>query len=484
MAVKVGRSEQAQAASMAHSGSLAGETRVTEAALAAVGVIRCADLDELLEAAELVEGCRRTSRGVGRGRTAVVTVSTGEASLIADLVPRTGVDLPPIPPPARAAILAALPTMTHIDNPMDPWGADDPPTAYGAVFEALAASDAYDVLVLVHDFPYRSLPSEVQTAEEVTRPLLAATRHRPSILPVYVSLTSGEPPPETKALLNDVGRGAPILRGAVEAFAAIAGLAQWERRRQERSTAGPRRAAWTTLAADRTSWAFQPAGPSAPLPPEPGGRLLPEAESLELLARAGLPAIAFARAADPAAAAQSASRLGFPVAVKLDARGLAHKTEVGGVRLGLGDATAVIEASTDLLSIRLTPPAEMRGLLVQPMAPPGVELIVGLRRDPQFGPAVVVGFGGVLAEAFDDVAVRLAPIPIAEATRMLDELRGARLLHGYRGRPGVDLAAVAELVVAVGELGIGDPGIAEIDLNPVVASSASVTVVDALVLFY
>ena len=484
MAVKVGRSEQAQAASMAHSGSLAGETRVTEAAFDAVGVIRCADLDELLEAAELVEGCRRTSRGVGRGRTAVVTVSTGEASLIADLVPRTGVDLPPIPPPTRAAILAALPTMTHIDNPMDPWGADDPPTAYGAVFEALAASAAYDVLVLVHDFPYHSLPSEVQTAEEVTRPLLAATRDRPSILPVYVSLTSGEPPPETKALLDDVGRGAPILRGAVEAFAAIAGLAQWERRRQDRSMAGPRRAAWTTLAADRTSWAFQPAGPSAPLPPEPGGRLLPEAESLELLGRAGLPAIAFARAADPAAAAQSASRLGFPVVVKLDARGLAHKTEVGGVRLGLGDATAVIEASTDLLSIRLTPPAELRGLLVQPMAPPGVELIVGLRRDPQFGPAVVVGFGGVLAEAFDDVAVRLAPLTIAEATVMLDELRGARLLHGYRGRPGVELAAVAELVVAVAELGIGDPGIAEIDLNPVVASSASVTVVDALVLFY
>ena len=172
MAVKVGRSDQAQAAAVAHCGSLAGETRVTDAALDAAGVIRCADLDELLETAELVEGMRRTGRRVGRGRTGVVTVSTGEASLIADLVPRTGLDLPPIPDAARDAILEHLPTMGYIGNPLDPWGAADAPIAYGACFEAMAASGAYDVLVLVHDFPYRSMPAEVATAHEVTCPLL------------------------------------------------------------------------------------------------------------------------------------------------------------------------------------------------------------------------------------------------------------------------------------------------------------------------
>ena len=131
IAVKVGRSPQAQAAAVAHSGSLAGEARATDAALDAAGVIRLADLDELLETAELVEGSRRTGRRVGRGRTGVVTVSTGEASLIADLAPRTGIDLPPIPT-ARAAILAALPTMGYVGNPLDPWGAAEPATAYGA----------------------------------------------------------------------------------------------------------------------------------------------------------------------------------------------------------------------------------------------------------------------------------------------------------------------------------------------------------------
>ena len=258
MVVKVGRSEQAQAAAMAHSGSLAGETRVTDAALDAAGVIRCRDLDELLETAELVEGTRRTGRRVGRGRTGVVTVSTGEASLIADLVPRTGLDLPPIPASGRAGILEALPTMGYIGNPLDPWGAAEPSVAYGAAFDAMAASGAYDVLVLVHDFPYRSLPSESNAANEVTRALLAATEDRPTILPAYVSLTSGEPPPETKALLDEAGHGAPLLRGAVPAFRAIAEVARWEARQAVRTAAGPWRPGWARLAADRTSYGADP----------------------------------------------------------------------------------------------------------------------------------------------------------------------------------------------------------------------------------
>ena len=131
LAVKVGRSAQAQTAAVAHSGSLAGEDRATDAALKAAGVIRCDDLDELLEAAALVTGTRRLGRSVGRGRTGVVTVSTGEGSLIADLAPRTGIDLPPVPPAVEARILADLPTLGYVGNPMDPWGADEVVHSYG-----------------------------------------------------------------------------------------------------------------------------------------------------------------------------------------------------------------------------------------------------------------------------------------------------------------------------------------------------------------
>ena len=477
MAVKVGRSQQAQVAAIAHSGSLAGEARVTDAALDAAGVIRCGDLDELLETAELVEGMRRTGRRVGRGRTGVVTVSTGEGSLIADLAPVTGIDLPPIPSEARSRILEALPTMGYVGNPLDPWGAADPPTAYGVAFEALADSDAYDVLVLVHDFPYRSAPSEVATANDVTLQLLAATRDRPSILPVYVSLTSGEPPPETKAVLDDLGAGAPLLRGAVESFRAIASVARWESWRERRRIGGPWRAGWPALAAGLVSYgADVPAG--AP-PGEPAAVALSELESLDLLREAGLAVVEAIAVADADAAVRAASRIGGDVALKLDVTGLAHKSDIGGVALGLNGDDAVRAAATRLLEIGAGGGRTVRGLLVTPMIP-GVELIVGLRRDPQFGPVVLVGLGGILAEVLDDVAIRLAPLDHASADAMLDDLRGAPVLRGARGRPAVNRDAIASMLVALAQLGVDRPDVLEVDLNPVMASATGAVAVDAL----
>jgi acyl-CoA synthetase (NDP forming) len=491
MAVKVGRSQQAQAAAIAHSGSLAGEARVTDAALDAAGVIRCGDLDELLETAELVEGVRRTGRRVGRGRTGVVTVSTGEGSLIADLAPATGVDLPPIPSEARTRILAALPTMGYVGNPLDPWGAADPPTAYGAAFEAMAASGTYDVLVLVHDFPYRSAPSEVATANDVTLQLLAATRKRPSILPVYVSLTSGEPPPETKAVLDGEGNGAPLLRGALEAFRAIASVAMWEGWRSRRLANGPWREGWPELAADRVSYGADgfaavpaPSLGSGPPPAAASPRdatILSEIESLDLLRAAGVHVVDAVAVADEAAAVVAARGVSYPVALKLDAAGLAHKSDIGGVVLGLRGDDAVREAASSLLELGRQHGLAVRGLVVEPMVPSGIELIVGLRRDPQFGPVVLVGLGGTLAEVLDDVAIRLAPLGHAAAEAMLDDLRGARVLGGVRGRPAIDRGAVASMLVALGHLGVERSDVLEVDLNPVIATADGAIAVDALV---
>lgn len=491
LAVKVGRSAQAQEAAVAHSGSLAGEDRVTDAALAAAGVIRCNDLDELLEAAELHAGCRRLGRSAGRGRTGVVTVSTGEASLVADLAAETGLNLPPVPEAARAAILADLPTMGYVGNPIDPWGAADESVCYPAVFRGFAESGAYDVLAVVHDFPYRSLPREVDVASTVTRALLDAARDRSDLLPVYISLTSGEPTPEIQAMLDAAG-GVPLLRGAREASIAIARRAWWERRRAERLERGPARLTWPALAAGRTpvgrddvtngTATATPQGETPAHAPTHARRALAERESLELLRAAGLAVVEARVAVDPEGAVAAAAAFGAgPVVLKLDAVGLAHKSDVGAVRLGLVGSAAVRAAAADLLQLGRGRDLDVRGLLVEPMARPGLELIVGATRDALFGPTVMVGLGGVFTEVLDDVAIRLAPLDRADALAMLDDLRGRVLLDGARGRPSVDRGAVADLVVALARLAWERPDIIEVDLNPVIAGADGALAVDALV---
>ena len=233
---------------------------------------------------------------------------------------------------------------------------------------------------------------------------------------------------------------------------------------------------------DRTSYGRDDAAHSAAAGDVVTPLALPERESLDLLRDAGLSVTVAVAAPDAQAAADIARTFGgAPVALKLDAVGLAHKSDLGLVRLGLGGDEAIRVAARDLLATAERHGLAARGLLVEPMAAPGVELIVGLRRDAQFGPAVMVGLGGILAEVLDDVAIRLAPVGRAEALAMLDDLRGRRILDGVRGSPAVDRSAVADLIVGLSRLGASRADIAEVDLNPVIASAGGALAVDALV---
>jgi acetyl-CoA synthetase/acetyltransferase len=209
--------------------------------------------------------------------------------------------------------------------------------------------------------------------------------------------------------------------------------------------------------------------------------VLAERESLRFVADAGIATVMARSAPDAAAAAREATELGFPVAVKLDVDGLAHKTDVGGVALGLADEAAVRAATARLVAAATEAGLEPRGVLVEPMAPDGTELILGLQRDPLFGPAVVVGLGGTLAETVDDIRIALAPVTHRQAAGLLDGLRGRRMLDGVRGRPGVDRAAVIEAVVALSRLGCEDERVLDVDVNPIIASPVGAVAVDALV---
>ena len=209
-----------------------------------------------------------------------------------------------------------------------------------------------------------------------------------------------------------------------------------------------------------------------------GRTVLNEVESKQILAAAGLPIIPTELATSPSHAAEIAAVLGFPVALKVVATAISHKSDHGGVILNLPDAAAV-RAAYDEIRAATSHLAAFKGVSVQPMAAPGVELVVGLARDPQFGPVVMVGLGGVLVELLEDIALRLVPLTPSDAAAMIREIKGLPLLQGYRGALPADLAAIEAILLAVSRFAVANPDIAELDLNPVIAGPDGARAVDA-----
>jgi len=211
------------------------------------------------------------------------------------------------------------------------------------------------------------------------------------------------------------------------------------------------------------------------------GQQLSEPEALEVVERAGLPVIEHLTATSPDAAVAAANRLGYPVVLKVISRDIVHKTEVGGVELDLSDSEAVVAAYRRILDgvSRQAPRARVEGTLVCRMARPGVEAILGLTRDPQFGHVVMFGLGGIFVEIYRDVAFRLVPIAEKDAAEMIREIKGFPVLQGARGKGGTDLAAVVRSLLAISALAESRPDIEALDLNPVILYEQGCVVVDA-----
>jgi acetyltransferase len=205
-------------------------------------------------------------------------------------------------------------------------------------------------------------------------------------------------------------------------------------------------------------------------------------DAAPLLEAAGIPVVPVRQASSPDEAADIAVGLGLPVALKVLSPDIVHKTDVGGIVLNIRTAAEVLEAGKQMLARVATarPHARIEGLLVQRMADPDAhELLLGIVRDAQFGPLVMVGFGGIYVEVLDDTAVRLAPLDRAEARRMLDELRMAPALRGARGRHAADLDALADVICRFAALAVAVPALAELEINPLLAGPTGIYALDA-----
>jgi acyl-CoA synthetase (NDP forming) len=212
-----------------------------------------------------------------------------------------------------------------------------------------------------------------------------------------------------------------------------------------------------------------------------GRAVLTAVEASGLLGQAGINVLPTRLAASAAAAVTASLETGFPVALKIASPDIVHKTDVGGIRLGLVNARqvrTVYKAMVEEGKHRF-PGARISGVYVQPMAPPGIEVIIGMKRDAQFGPVLMFGLGGVWVEVLRDVSLRVTPVSRGDAAGMVREIKGYPLLTGYRGAEPVDTTRLEDMLLAVGELARENPAVREIDLNPVIAGRETSVAVDA-----
>ncbi len=212
--------------------------------------------------------------------------------------------------------------------------------------------------------------------------------------------------------------------------------------------------------------------------------LLTEVESKELLKKAGIPVVEAKLAQSKNEAVSLSKEMGFPVVLKISSPDVVHKSDSGGVKLGLANAAQVGKAYNEIISSikKIYPKAEIQGVSVQPMAPPGVEVIVGMSKDPQFGPVLMFGLGGILVEVLKDVSFRIVPVTERDAREMIREIKGYPILEGYRGQKPASIPALEKLIVKVSQFVEKNPQIKELDLNPIFAYPDKAVAVDARII--
>jgi acyl-CoA synthetase (NDP forming) len=212
--------------------------------------------------------------------------------------------------------------------------------------------------------------------------------------------------------------------------------------------------------------------------------LLTEVESKELLKKAGIPVVEAKLARSKKEAISMSKEMGFPVVLKISSPDVVHKSDSGGVKLGLSNATQVGKAYSEIISSvkQAYPEAQIQGISVQPMALPGVEVIVGMSKDPQFGPVLMFGLGGILVEVLKDVSFRIVPVTERDAREMIREIKGYPILEGYRGQKPASIPALEKLIVKVSQFVEKNPQIKELDLNPIFAYPDKAVAVDARII--
>ena len=457
LAVKSGRSAAGARATSSHTGAMLSASDVTvDALFDQAGVIRTDTMQGLFDVAALLSA----QPVPGGDRVAIVTNGGGPGILCADACQASGVEIAELPADVRARLAEFLPPGAAVGNPID-MIATASAADYRRTLQTLADADACDAIITIF------VPALVTTAAEVATAIREFAQANPAVATAAVFMVSGGVPHE---LSSDRVRvpGYEFPEAAAGAVALAVRHGRWRARdvgsvpRFEGLRSVEAAAIISRELAHDEAW------------------MSPKCVA-ELFDCFGLPLIATRAVSDAEQAVAAATELGVPVALKAIAPGLVHKTDAGGVRLGLDRPDAVRRAAVDIEHAVTQAGHRLDGLIVQPMAPPGVELIVGVVHDRSFGPILACGAGGTTAELITDVAVRLAPVTDVQAREMVRALRTFPMLDGYRGAPRCDLAGIEDVLLRVSAMVEAHPEIVELDCNPVVAGPDGTVIVDARV---
>lgn len=452
LAIKSGRTSAGAAAAASHTGSLAGSDAVYDAIFKQSGIIRCDTIDQLFDYADVFTFKTRSKFGKlirklpAGNRVAIVTNAGGPGILATDMTTSSGLQLAKFNEKTLKALASHLPSAASLKNPVDVIG-DAPQDRYEKALAAVINDENVDGALVI--LTPQSMTNALGTAQVVVK---VAHSSRKPVICCFMGI--GDVSEGVKYFQEN---GYPVYRfpeNAARAFSILYRYSSWLTRQQ--------------LAAFKLEHDRERASFIIKKCLEEGKTRLGELEGNELLQCYGVPVLPADLAKTPDEASEIASRIGFPVVMKIVSPQILHKSDAGGVVVGIRTPEEARETFEQITANarKFDPNAEIKGVLVVKKAPHGEEVIIGATRYPIFGPLIMFGLGGIFVEVFKDVEFGLAPLDRNDAFQMIESIKGYKLLKGFRGRPEADTETIEKILVSISAMTLNHPEIQEMDINP------------------
>jgi len=455
--LKAGSSALSARTAAAHTGALVGDDRVIDAVFADLGVIRVDSIEDML----ITAGAAAALGRLGRTGLGIVSISGGACDIVADRADDLGADLPELAPSTRDALAAIMPPYGTVQNPLDVTGAAIiDPAIFTRAIEAMSADPSIGVIGVVNSIPW--FDTGRPYGGQMFLDAIGAGMRAASCPTAYVNQVMQPVTDYTRAAMER-GGVRYVIPGLRQAVVALRNVAWWsEATRNPDAQAPPALVPVPDPARRRGTWS--------------------EHAARALLAEAGIPVVPARLAASADEAVKAAADLGGPLSVKIVSADILHKSDIGGVRLDVPADEDAVRAAYQAVTGAVPAGARIEGALISPMRRGGAELLVGVVRDPQWGPVLAVAVGGVFVEVLRDSALAPLPVSAAQAGPLLDRLRGRAVLDGVRGGAPADRDALAAVIARIGDLALAlGEDLESLEVNPLLADGSRIEALDAVV---